>query len=179
LPPVTIATLFSLGALWGQLFLLLNSCRIARHTRCAGTRPTQYRQAAPIWGSVMPFRVQVGPPQISIHQDQTVLISEESEKGLYFFDTCVISSWTIYANDKPLGVAERGRHKLLRIPHLPHQSFFAHEDGNNLYVDPLLPTWLPDLTMHNPRWGSTKLTFAFGARASRRSSRQLRVTPSR
>ncbi len=53
----------------------------------------------------MPFAVQVGPPQISIHQGQTVLITEEtgqinwpSEKGLYFFDTRVVSSWTMYAN---------------------------------------------------------------------------------
>ena len=44
----------------------------------------------------MAFKVQVGPPQISIHQGQTVLISEldgqinwPSEKGLYFLD-----SWT-------------------------------------------------------------------------------------
>jgi glycogen debranching enzyme len=56
----------------------------------------------------MPFKVQVGPPQISIHQGQTVLISEEtgqiswpSDKGLYFFDTRVLSSWTIYANGEP------------------------------------------------------------------------------
>jgi glycogen debranching enzyme len=56
----------------------------------------------------MAFKVQVGPPQISIHQGQTVLISEPdgqinwpSEKGLYFFDTRVISSWTIYANGEP------------------------------------------------------------------------------
>jgi len=53
----------------------------------------------------MSVKVQVGPPQISIHQGQTVLISEQdgqinwpSEKGLYFFDTRVVSSWTIYAN---------------------------------------------------------------------------------
>ena len=56
----------------------------------------------------MTFKVQVGPPQISIHQGQTVLISEEdgqikwpSERGLYFFDTRVVSSWTIYANGEP------------------------------------------------------------------------------
>ena len=56
----------------------------------------------------MAFRVQVGPPQISIHQGQTVLITEEdgqinspSEKGLYFFDTRVVSDWTIYANGVP------------------------------------------------------------------------------
>ena len=56
----------------------------------------------------MPLKVQVGPPQISIHQGQTVLITEESgrigwpsDKGLYFFDTRVISSWAIYANGEP------------------------------------------------------------------------------
>jgi hypothetical protein len=53
----------------------------------------------------MPFKVQVGPHQVSVHQGQTVLVSEPdgqinwpSERGLYFFDTCVISSWRIYAN---------------------------------------------------------------------------------
>ena len=56
----------------------------------------------------MAFRVQVGPPQIAIHQGQTVLITEQdgqvkspSEKGLYFFDTRVVSDWTIYANGVP------------------------------------------------------------------------------
>ncbi|HEX4614802.1 MAG TPA: glycogen debranching N-terminal domain-containing protein, partial [Stellaceae bacterium] len=63
----------------------------------------------------MPFKVQVGPPQISIHQGQTVLISEEngqiiwpSDKGLYFFDTRVISSWTIYANGEPWDLLNGG-----------------------------------------------------------------------
>jgi len=53
----------------------------------------------------MTFKVQVGPPQIAIHQGHTVLISEKdgqinwpSDKGLYFFDTRVVSSWAIYAN---------------------------------------------------------------------------------
>jgi glycogen debranching enzyme len=56
----------------------------------------------------MPVKVQVGPPQIAMHQGQTVLISEEdgqinwpSEKGLYFFDTRIVSSWSIYANGEP------------------------------------------------------------------------------
>ncbi len=56
----------------------------------------------------MPFKVQVGPPQIAIHQGQTVLISEEngqiaspSDKGLYFRDTRLISAWSIYANGVP------------------------------------------------------------------------------
>src|SRR5216683_228625 len=46
----------------------------------------------------MTVKVQVGPPQIAIHQGQTVLISEE---GLYFFDTRVVSSWAVYANGEP------------------------------------------------------------------------------
>lgn len=53
----------------------------------------------------MAFKVQVGPPQIAIHQGQTVLVTEQdgqitsaSDNGLYFLDTRVISSWSIYAN---------------------------------------------------------------------------------
>jgi glycogen debranching enzyme len=56
----------------------------------------------------MPFKVQVGPPQIAIHQGQTVLVSEPdgrinwpSDKGLYFLDTRMVSSWAIYANGEP------------------------------------------------------------------------------
>jgi glycogen debranching enzyme len=56
----------------------------------------------------MPFKVQVGPPQISIHQGQTVLISDPdgqitwpSERGLYFLDTRVVSSWAVQANGEP------------------------------------------------------------------------------
>ena len=53
----------------------------------------------------MSFKVHVGPPQIAIHEGQTVLVSEPdgritwpSEKGLYFLDTRIVSTWTIYAN---------------------------------------------------------------------------------
>ena len=56
----------------------------------------------------MPFKVQVGPPQIAIHQGQTVLITEEdgqigsaSDKGLYYRDTRLISAWSVYANGDP------------------------------------------------------------------------------
>jgi glycogen debranching enzyme len=51
------------------------------------------------------FKVQVGPPQIAIHQGSTVLVTEPdgqipgtNEKGLYYLDTRVISNWAIYAN---------------------------------------------------------------------------------
>jgi glycogen debranching enzyme len=63
----------------------------------------------------MPFKVQVGPHQISIHHGQTVLVSEPdgrinwpSEKGLYFFDTRVVSSWGIYANGEPWDLLNGG-----------------------------------------------------------------------
>ena len=56
----------------------------------------------------MAFKVHVGPPQIAIHQGQTVLVTEPdgqitwpSEKGLYFLDTRVVSNWAIYANGEP------------------------------------------------------------------------------
>jgi glycogen debranching enzyme len=56
----------------------------------------------------MAFKVQVGPQQISIHQGQTVLVTEPdgqinwpSDKGLYFLDTRILSSWHIYANGQP------------------------------------------------------------------------------
>jgi glycogen debranching enzyme len=64
---------------------------------------------------IMAFKVQVGPPQISIHHGQTILISEldgqikwPSEKGLFFRDTRVISSWTIYANGEPWALLNGG-----------------------------------------------------------------------
>ena len=63
----------------------------------------------------MPLKVQVGPHQVAIHQGQTVLVSEPdgqinwpSEKGLYFFDTRLISSWRIYASGEPWDLLNGG-----------------------------------------------------------------------
>jgi glycogen debranching enzyme len=63
----------------------------------------------------MPFKVQVGPPQISIHQGQTVLITDPdgqigwpSERGLYFLDTRVISAWSVQANGEELELLNGG-----------------------------------------------------------------------
>lgn len=63
----------------------------------------------------MPFKVQVGPQQVSIHQGQTVLVTEPdgqidwpSDRGLYFFDTRVISSWAIFANGEPWDLLNGG-----------------------------------------------------------------------
>jgi glycogen debranching enzyme len=84
----------------------------------------------------MSFKVQVGPPQISIHQGQTVLITEldggidwPSEKGLFFLDTRVISSWSIYANGEPWELLNGGAltHYAARI--LLTNRAFATESG--------------------------------------------------
>src|SRR5208337_2678819 len=63
----------------------------------------------------MPFKVEVGPPQIAIHQAQTVLVTDPdaqirwpSERGLFFFDTRVLSSWMIYANGEPWDLLNGG-----------------------------------------------------------------------
>ena len=63
----------------------------------------------------MPFKVEVGPPQIAIHNAQTVLITDPdgqvklaSEKGLYFLDTRLISGWMIYANGEPWDLLNGG-----------------------------------------------------------------------
>jgi glycogen debranching enzyme len=63
----------------------------------------------------MPFKVQVGPPQIAIHQAMTVLVTEPngqidwpSDKGLYFFDTRLISAWSVYANGTPWDLLNGG-----------------------------------------------------------------------
>ncbi len=53
----------------------------------------------------MPLEIKVGPPQLAIHQGHTVLITEPdgqmfwpTDKGLYFFDTRMISAYSLYAN---------------------------------------------------------------------------------
>ena len=84
----------------------------------------------------MPFKVQVGPPQIAIHQAQTVLVTDTdgqvtwpSEKGLYFFDTRLVSAWAIYANGEPWDLLNGGAmtYDTARI-FLTNRSFLT-EDG--------------------------------------------------
>jgi len=63
----------------------------------------------------MSLEIKVGPPQLAIHQRRAVLLSEPdgqinwpSEKGLYFYDTRVVSSWTVYANGEPWDLLNSG-----------------------------------------------------------------------
>jgi glycogen debranching enzyme len=84
----------------------------------------------------MPFKVEVGPPQVAIHHAQTVLITDTngevrwpSEKGLYYLDTRVVSAWAIYANGEEWDLLNGGAvtADMARI-HLTNRSF-PTEDG--------------------------------------------------
>ena len=55
---------------------------VGRHNRCAELQlrscaesPCENRET-----HIMPFKLQVGPPQIAIHQGQTVLVSEADRR---------------------------------------------------------------------------------------------------
>ncbi len=63
----------------------------------------------------MVLKIAVGPPRLSINQGHSVLITDRdgqipwpSDKGLYFYDTRVISSWNIYANGEPWQLLNAG-----------------------------------------------------------------------
>jgi N-terminal domain of (some) glycogen debranching enzymes len=63
----------------------------------------------------MPVEIAVGPLQLAIYQGHGVLITNQdgqipwpSDKGLYFFDTRLISSWRIYANGEPWDLLNAG-----------------------------------------------------------------------
>jgi glycogen debranching enzyme len=84
----------------------------------------------------MAFKVQVGAAQISLHQGQTVLLTETdgrvnwpSKCGLYFRDTRVISAWAIFANGEQWDLLNGGAvaPQAARI-FLTNRSF-ATEDG--------------------------------------------------
>lgn len=51
------------------------------------------------------LEIAIGPPHIAINQGHTILVTEpdgqihpSTQKGLYFFDTRLISNWRVYAN---------------------------------------------------------------------------------
>jgi glycogen debranching enzyme len=84
----------------------------------------------------MSFKVQVGPAQISIHQGQTVLVSEAdgqipwpSDKGLYFLDTRVISSWSLFANGVPWELLNGGAVNYFSARIFQTNRTFVTEDG--------------------------------------------------
>jgi glycogen debranching enzyme len=84
----------------------------------------------------MELEIAVGPSHLALHQGNTVLITERdgqiswpSDKGLYFFDTRLISSWSIYANGEVWDLLNAGN-----ITHYASRMFLANraivtEDG--------------------------------------------------
>jgi hypothetical protein len=63
----------------------------------------------------MALEISVGPAQLALHQGNSVLITNRdgqipwpTDKGLYFFDTRLISSWSIFANGEPWDLLNAG-----------------------------------------------------------------------
>ncbi len=63
----------------------------------------------------MSVEIRVGPAQLAIHQGHSILLCDPdgqiqwpSDKGLYFYDTRVISSWSVYANGEPWDLLNGG-----------------------------------------------------------------------
>ncbi len=84
----------------------------------------------------MAFRVQVGPDEITIHQAQTVLVTEPdgqinwpSKHGLYFRDTRLISAWAIYANGESWDLLNGGAVAPHKARIFLTNSAFVTEDG--------------------------------------------------
>ncbi len=84
----------------------------------------------------MAFKVQVGPPQITIHQGQSVLVTQPdgqvtfpTDRGLFFYDTRVLSVWGIQANGEDWDLLNGGplTHDCARI-FLTNRRFMT-EDG--------------------------------------------------
>ncbi len=84
----------------------------------------------------MSLEIKVGPPQLAIHQGNAVLITEPDGQipwptamGLYFFDTRMISNWSISANGVPWNLLNSGTptYYLARI-YLTNQAI-ATENG--------------------------------------------------
>ncbi len=84
----------------------------------------------------MTFKVQVGPPQIAIHHNSTVLVTDPngemtwpSDRGLYLLDTRLISAWSVQANGVSWDLLTGGavRHDTARI-YLTNREFLT-EDG--------------------------------------------------
>ena len=78
----------------------------------------------------MSFEIKVGPPQLAIHHGQTVLVCEPNgeiapptDKGLYFYDTRLISSWRIYANGTPWDLLNSGA-----ITYFAHRVYLANQE---------------------------------------------------
>ena len=87
----------------------------------------------------MALEITVGPSQLALHQGNSVLITDRdgqipwpSDKGLYFFDTRLISSWSIYANGESWDLLNAGN-----ITHYASRIFLTNrtivtEDGDVL-----------------------------------------------
>ncbi len=91
----------------------------------------------------MPLQIAVGPPRLAINQGHSVLITDRdgqipwpSDKGLYFYDTRVISSWNIYANGEPWQLLNAGNYHSLCRADISLQSGHGHRERHRSPQEP-------------------------------------------
>ena len=84
----------------------------------------------------MPLEIKVGPPQLAIHQGRTVLVTDPDgqvgwpgEKGLYFFDTRLISAYALYANGQGWDLLNSGAVSYYSARIFMTNRAFLSEDG--------------------------------------------------
>lgn len=125
----------------------------------------------------MPFKVQVGPHQVSIHHGQTVLVSEPdgqivwpSEKGIYFFDTRVISSWSIYANGEPWDLLNGGA-----ITHYASRTYLTNRNIHT--ADGIIPQRMLGLVVSRMINGGMHEDLDITNNSMQRVSFQLEIAP--
>ena len=87
----------------------------------------------------MPPEIIVGPPKLAINQGHSVLITDPdgqicypSYKGLYSFDTRLISSWNIFANGAGWELLNAGDVSYYASRIFLTNSAFSTEAGNIL-----------------------------------------------
>jgi hypothetical protein len=119
----------------------------------------------------MDLEISVGPSQLAMHQGNSVLVTERdgqiawpSYRGLYFFDTRLISSWSIYANGEIWNLLNSGN-----VTHYASRVFLTNRAIRTVHGD-ILPRTLARI-IHD----STSFSSPRGARAPSTSPDLIRI----
>jgi N-terminal domain of (some) glycogen debranching enzymes len=109
----------------------------------------------------MAIEVTVGPPLITITRGNTFVLAEPdgcitayTDQGIYSRDTRYVSNYETFANGP-------GRPAVCSTCCEPSSGSDADAHSHMLYIDPVLPKWLPDITLHNLRVGASTVTLRF------------------
>src|SRR5262249_31779312 len=94
------------------------------------------------FGNSMSSKISIGPPQLALHQANSVLVTQPdgqirwpSKKGFYFLDTRVISAWQNLLDGGPRGAAQLGGDHALRGAYFPDQPRRSHAGRQDQTAD--------------------------------------------